>query len=83
MVGIEYAVTTVTEWYENVFLLGVVALFFINSNPISYLVAAVAVLVVFIFYEHCIAKFFIEFFEHLHFNVKAHCHILEEFLIAF
>ena len=47
MVGIEYAVTTVTEWYENVFLLGVVALFFINSNPISYLVAAVAVLVVF------------------------------------
>ena len=47
MVGIEYAVTTVTEWYENVFLLGVVALFFINSNPISYLVAAVAVLVAF------------------------------------
>lgn len=47
MVGIEYAVTTVTEWYENVFLLGVVALFFINSNPISYLVAAVVVLVVF------------------------------------
>lgn len=47
MVGIEYAVTTVTEWYENVFLLGVVSLFFINSNPISYLVAAVAVLVVF------------------------------------
>ena len=47
MVGIEYGVTTVTEWYENVFLLGVVALFFINSNPISYLVAAVAVLVVF------------------------------------
>lgn len=47
MVGIEYAVTTVTEWYENVFLLGVVALFFINSNPISYLAAAAAVLVVF------------------------------------
>ena len=46
MVGIEYAVTTVTEWYENVFLLGVVALFFINSNPVSYLVAAIAVFVV-------------------------------------
>lgn len=47
MVGIEYAVTTVTEWYENIFLLGVIALFFITSNPISYLVAAIAVLVVF------------------------------------
>ncbi len=47
MVGIEYATTTVAEWYENVFLLGVVALFFINSNPLSYLVALVAVAVVF------------------------------------
>ncbi len=46
-VGIEYATTTVAEWYENVFLLGVVALFFINSNPLSYLVALVAVAVVF------------------------------------
>ena len=44
MVGIEYAITTVTEWYENVFLLAVVGLFFINDNPISYLVAVVAVL---------------------------------------
>lgn len=47
MVGIEYATTTVAEWYENVFLLGVVALFFITSNPLSYLVAALAVAVVF------------------------------------
>lgn len=47
MVGIEYATTTVAEWYENVFLLGVVALFFINSNPLSYLVAAIAIAVVF------------------------------------
>lgn len=47
MVGIEYATTTVAEWYENVFLLGVVALFFITSNPWSYLVAALAVAVVF------------------------------------
>ena len=47
MVGIEYATTTVAEWYENVFLLGVVALFFINSNPLSYLAALVAVAVVF------------------------------------
>ena len=44
MVGIEYAITTVTEWYENVFLLAVVGLFFINDNPISYLVAVVLVL---------------------------------------
>lgn len=47
MVGIEYAITTIAEWYENVFLLGVVALFFINSNPISYVVAVAAVLIVY------------------------------------
>ena len=47
MVGIEYATTTVAEWYENVFLLGVVALFFITSNPLSYLAAIAAVAVVF------------------------------------
>ncbi len=47
MVGIEYATTTVAEWYENVFLLGVVGLFFVTSNPWSYLVAVLAVLVVY------------------------------------
>lgn len=47
MVGMEYAITTIAEWYENVFLLGVVALFFINSNPISIAVAVVAVLIVY------------------------------------
>lgn len=47
MVGIEYALTTVTEWYEQVFLYGVVALFFINSNPLSYIAALIAVLAVF------------------------------------
>lgn len=47
MVGIEYATTTVAEWYENIFLLGVVALFFITSNPLSYLAAIAAVAVVF------------------------------------
>lgn len=46
MVGIEYATTTVAEWYENIFLLGIVALFFVNSNPLSYLAAAVAVVIV-------------------------------------
>lgn len=47
MVGIEYAVTEVAEWYENVFLLGVVGLFFINDNPWSYLVALAVVALVF------------------------------------
>lgn len=35
------------EWYETVFLMGMVALFFINKNPWSYLVALVAVAVVY------------------------------------
>lgn len=47
MVGVEYALTEIAEWYENVFLLGVVGLFFICSNPWSYLWAVIAVLVVF------------------------------------
>ena len=37
----------VAEWYENVFLMGFVALFFINKNPWSYVLAVVAVLVVY------------------------------------
>lgn len=49
MVGIEYALTTVTEWYENIFLFGVIGLFFVNSNPVSYLGALIAVFVVFFF----------------------------------
>lgn len=34
----------VAEWYEHVFLMGFVGLFFINKNPWSYLVAVIAVL---------------------------------------
>jgi ech hydrogenase subunit B len=34
----------IAHWYENVFLMGIVALFFVNSNPISYLVAAAVAL---------------------------------------
>ena len=34
----------IAEWYEHVFLMGFVGLFFINSNPWSYLVAVIAVL---------------------------------------
>ena len=47
MVGIEYACTTIAEWYENVFLLGVIGLFFITSNPLSIIGAVVAIIVVF------------------------------------
>ena len=47
MVGMEYAITTIAEWYENVFLLGVVALFFVNSNPISFVFSVAAVLIVY------------------------------------
>ena len=35
------------EWYETIFLMGTVALFFINKNPWSYLVAFIAVLIVY------------------------------------
>ena len=41
------AIFTITEWYENVFMLGVVGLFFVNSNPLSYLYAVIAIFVVF------------------------------------
>ncbi len=41
------ALFQIAEWYENVFLLGVVGLFFINSNPISIVVAIVAILAVY------------------------------------
>ena len=37
----------ITEWYETVFLMGVVGLFFVNSNPLSYIVAAVAMILVY------------------------------------
>lgn len=37
----------IAEWYETIFLMGVVALFFINKNPWSYLVALIAVAVVY------------------------------------
>lgn len=41
------ALFQISEWYETVFLMGVVALFFINENPASYVVAIIAVLVVY------------------------------------
>ncbi len=41
------ALFQVTEWYENVFLLGVVGLFLINTNPLSILLAVVVILAVY------------------------------------
>lgn len=41
------AIYTITEWYENVFLLGVVGLFIVNRSPISYVVAVLVILAVY------------------------------------
>ena len=38
------ALYEITEWYEHVFLMGFVGLFFIWDNPLSYLLAVVAIL---------------------------------------
>lgn len=46
MVGGLYAVVEIAEWYENVFLLSIVGLFFVNSNPLSILLAIVMCLIV-------------------------------------
>ena len=44
MVGSSLALIHLAEWYETVFLMGVVALFIVNSHPISYAVALIVVL---------------------------------------
>ncbi len=41
------AIYTITEWYENVFLLGVVGLFIVNKNPLSFLAALIVIALVF------------------------------------
>lgn len=46
MVGKEYGMVTLAEWYENAILYGIVALFFLNSNPLSVIWAIVAILAV-------------------------------------
>ena len=46
MVGKEYGMVTLAEWYENAILLGIVGLFFLNSNPVSFVGAIIAILVV-------------------------------------
>jgi ech hydrogenase subunit B len=40
------ALFEISEWYENVFLLSVVALFVINRNPLSWVVAVLVALFV-------------------------------------
>lgn len=46
MVGKEYGMVTLAEWYESAILYGMVALFFLNKNPLSVLLAIVAILAV-------------------------------------
>ena len=41
------ALFQITEWYENVFLLGVIALFIVNRNPWSILAAVLVILAVY------------------------------------
>ena len=43
------ALFKVTEWYENVFLLAVVALFIINRHPWSWVLAVVVAVIVWFF----------------------------------
>lgn len=47
--GRELAVIEITHWYETIIALGFVFLFFATSNPISYILAVVACLVVYFF----------------------------------
>ena len=41
--GVTLLIVEVSHWYENIFLMGIIALFFINGKPWSYALAAVAV----------------------------------------
>lgn len=41
------ALFSITEWYENIFLMGVVALFIVNKNPWSYLAAVLVILAIY------------------------------------
>ena len=46
MSGRTLAIVEVTHWYENVLFLGWVGMFFVNSNPLSILLAVVVVAIV-------------------------------------
>ena len=45
--GQNLALTEITEWYDNVLMLGFVALFFITKNPVSCVWAVIACIVVY------------------------------------
>lgn len=47
MSGKTLGIFNITEWYENIFLLGVVALFILNKNPWSILAAVIVILLVY------------------------------------
>lgn len=47
MIGRQYATVMLAEWYENIFLLGVVGLFFVTANPFSLIWTVAAILVVY------------------------------------
>ena len=47
MTGRTLALVEVTHWYENIMFLGWVGMFFVNSSPLSVLLALVAVVVVY------------------------------------
>lgn len=49
MGGRNLFIYNVTEWYETILMLGVIALFIINKNPWSYLAAALVVLLAYFF----------------------------------
>lgn len=42
--GQMFAIVEIAHWYENVFLMGIVALFFINSNWWTFIIAAAAIM---------------------------------------
>lgn len=47
MVGVRYGVFTIAEWYENVFMLALIGLYFVTKEPVSYLVAIAVILAVY------------------------------------
>ena len=54
-----FAVFTLAEWYETVFLMGMVALFIVNKNPISIPVAIVVAFLVYfleLLIDNCCAR---------------------------
>lgn len=45
--GQMFAIVEISHWYENIFLLGVLALFFLNSSKWSIIVAIIAIIIIY------------------------------------